>query len=241
VLGPDGNWIVGDLPGGTQAYRSMQVWDKIKIGLGYWFRDRHEFILVGVRGNPVPPAQGTQDHSLFSEAKGEHSAKPDRVAEMVERLWPNIWKIEMFARKPRDPSKRWKTWGLEAPQPIEAERGADASESQAPEDDASTQPATGDVTRVTESASLEPAPEALNAESAGSSSFDRGEERPENTLSDSSNLLPKSESIQEPKPVDPNDPDDTGIPIMFRRTASVPVASQSPREAQFGQSAGERG
>lgn len=112
----EGRWCVAEKPpGGAQAYRSMQVWDKVKIGLGYWFRDRHEFILVGVRGNPVPPAPGTQDHSLFSEEKGEHSAKPDRVAEMIERLWPNIPKLELFARKARDPKKHWKTWGNQAP------------------------------------------------------------------------------------------------------------------------------
>jgi ParB-like chromosome segregation protein Spo0J len=38
---------------GSGRYASMQVWDKVRIGLGYWFRDRHEFMLVGVRGNPV--------------------------------------------------------------------------------------------------------------------------------------------------------------------------------------------
>jgi N6-adenosine-specific RNA methylase IME4 len=94
-------------------YCSMQVWDKVKMGLGYWFRDRHEFILVAARGNVVPPAQGTQDQSLFSEEKGKHSAKPDRVAEMINRLWPNIPKIELFARKAR---AGWDVWGYEAPQ-----------------------------------------------------------------------------------------------------------------------------
>lgn len=93
-------------------YCSMQVWDKVKMGLGYWFRDRHEFILVAARGNVVPPAAGTQDQSLFAEAKGRHSAKPDRVAAMIDRLWPNIPKIELFARRARE---GWDCWGYEAP------------------------------------------------------------------------------------------------------------------------------
>ena len=93
-------------------YCSMQVWDKVKIGLGYWFRDRHEFILVGVRGNPVAPAPGTQDESIFAEPKSRHSAKPLCVTEMIERLWPSTPKIELFARGPARPG--WVRWGLEA-------------------------------------------------------------------------------------------------------------------------------
>lgn len=112
-LGPNG-WEIGE-PGSPQPYRTMQVWDKIKIGLGYWFRDRHEFILLAARGNVVPPAMGTQDNSLFSEPKGEHSAKPN--LEWIDRLWPNIPKLEMFARRARP---GWDAWGFEAPPAAEA-------------------------------------------------------------------------------------------------------------------------
>ena len=96
------------------GYRSMQVWDKVRVGLGYWVRDRHEFILIGTRGNPVPPAPGTQDDSLFTEPKGAHSAKPAPVAAMIERLWPNTPKIELFQRGPTRPS--WIVWGNQAGQ-----------------------------------------------------------------------------------------------------------------------------
>lgn len=97
---------------GSGRYCSMQVWDKVKMGLGYWFRDRHEFILVAARGNVVAPAPGTQDQSLFSEVKSRHSAKPEHVAAMIERLWPNTPKIELFARVARH---GWDVYGLEAP------------------------------------------------------------------------------------------------------------------------------
>jgi N6-adenosine-specific RNA methylase IME4 len=97
---------------GPGAYKSMQVWDKVNIGLGYWFRDRHEFILIGTRGNVVPPSPGTQAHSLFTEEKSEHSAKPARVAEMIEKLWPTLPKVELFCRGPaRD---GWDAWGNQA-------------------------------------------------------------------------------------------------------------------------------
>jgi N6-adenosine-specific RNA methylase IME4/ParB-like chromosome segregation protein Spo0J len=100
---------------GDGHYCSMQVWDKMKIGLGYWFRDRHEFILIAVRGNPVAPALGTQDESIFTEAKGKHSAKPQHVVEMIERLWPNTPKIELFCRGSGRPG--WKVWGNETDDP----------------------------------------------------------------------------------------------------------------------------
>jgi N6-adenosine-specific RNA methylase IME4 len=103
-------------PVGDGSYRSMQVWDKVRMGLGYWFRDRHEFMLIGVRGNVVPPAPGTQDPSLFTEEKTEHSAKPKRPQLMMGRLWPNVPKLEMFARVDADhpPPPGWDVWGYEA-------------------------------------------------------------------------------------------------------------------------------
>jgi N6-adenosine-specific RNA methylase IME4 len=95
--------------GGT--YRSHQVWDKQAIGMGRWFRDRHEIILIGVRGNIPCPAPGTQSPSIFSERRGEHSAKPEFVAEEIERLWPHLPKIELFRRGAPRPS--WAAYGDE--------------------------------------------------------------------------------------------------------------------------------
>jgi ParB-like chromosome segregation protein Spo0J/N6-adenosine-specific RNA methylase IME4 len=98
------------LRGGT--YRSHQIWDKGAIGLGRWFRDRHELLLIGVRGNFPAPAPGTQSQSIFSEKRGEHSAKPDFVAAEIERLWPSVPKIEMFRRGAPRPG--WSAWGNDA-------------------------------------------------------------------------------------------------------------------------------
>lgn len=109
VRNADGS-LADPIEGGR--YCSMQVWDKVKMGLGYWFRDRHEFIIVAARGKVVPPSHGTQDQSLFSEPKGRHSAKPEHVAAMIERLWPSLPKIELFARRARE---GWDSWGYEAP------------------------------------------------------------------------------------------------------------------------------
>ena len=42
------------------TYKSTVIWGKDRIGTGYWFRNKHEQLLVGVRGKPPAPAQGTQ-------------------------------------------------------------------------------------------------------------------------------------------------------------------------------------
>jgi N6-adenosine-specific RNA methylase IME4 len=104
----DGEPLAGVSPG-EGTYRSHQVWDKVLLGTGRWFRDRHELVLVGVRGRVPCPAPGTQALSLFAERRGEHSAKPDFVAAEIDRLWPHIPKIELFRRGAARPG--WDAFG----------------------------------------------------------------------------------------------------------------------------------
>jgi ParB-like chromosome segregation protein Spo0J/N6-adenosine-specific RNA methylase IME4 len=81
-------------------YVSQVVWIKDKIGTGYWFRNKHEILLVGKRkgGKPVAPAPGTQWESVIVARVGKHSAKPELVAEMIEAYFPNVPKIELNRR-----------------------------------------------------------------------------------------------------------------------------------------------
>jgi N6-adenosine-specific RNA methylase IME4/ParB-like chromosome segregation protein Spo0J len=84
------------------TYRSHCIWDKGRPGNGYWFRQEHEVLLVGVRGHVPAPAPGEQCRSIIHEHPGSHSAKPKAAAEMVEAMFPNAEKLEMFARIRRD-------------------------------------------------------------------------------------------------------------------------------------------
>ena len=93
------------------AYRSHCVWVKDAIGTGYWFRNQHEMLLVGVRGEVPAPASGTQFPSVIRAPLGEHSAKPAAFAEMIEELFPSLPALELFARGPR---LGWDVWGNEA-------------------------------------------------------------------------------------------------------------------------------
>ncbi|MDE4595930.1 MT-A70 family methyltransferase [Sinorhizobium meliloti] len=80
-------------------YVTCLVWDKSRIGMGRWVRDRHELLLLGKRGNFPAPIPGTQSASVHAEVRGEHSAKPVYFAEMIERLYPDLPKLELFQRR----------------------------------------------------------------------------------------------------------------------------------------------
>jgi N6-adenosine-specific RNA methylase IME4 len=93
------------------TYKTHAVWVKDRCGTGYWFRQRHELLLVGTTGKPVPPAPGSQYSSVLEYPVGAHSEKPEAVLKMIERLWPNVPKIELNRRGPARPG--WAAWGDE--------------------------------------------------------------------------------------------------------------------------------
>lgn len=93
------------------TYRTCAVWDKQKIGMGYYFRQQHELLLLAARGEPGAPAVEARESSVYREARGAHSSKPAHYAGLIERMYPGVPKIELFCREPRD---GWQVWGYEA-------------------------------------------------------------------------------------------------------------------------------
>lgn len=94
------------------TYKSCAVWNKVRVGMGYWFRGVHELLLVGVKGHYSPPAPADRVPSIFTEVRGQHSAKPLCVYEMIERSFPSAPKLELFARFRRP---GWEAMGNELP------------------------------------------------------------------------------------------------------------------------------
>lgn len=92
-------------------YKSSCVWVKDRIGTGYWFRNQHEILLVGTKGNVPAPAMGTQWSSVIEAPVGKHSAKPEIFHQLIETYYPNLPKLEMYARSPRD---GWSVAGYES-------------------------------------------------------------------------------------------------------------------------------
>jgi len=91
-------------------YKTCAVWDKQKIGMGYWFRGQHEILLVGTKGKVSPPDTENRVSSLFSEERKGHSEKPECVYSWLEKAFPENKKLEMYCRKNRD---GWLSWGNE--------------------------------------------------------------------------------------------------------------------------------
>lgn len=98
-------------------YKSQAVWDKEIAGTGYWFRNQHELLLVGTRGDVPCPAEGDQWLSVIRERKTEHSVKPERAYQLIESYFPTVPKIELNARRAR---AGWDAWGFEAPSVVDA-------------------------------------------------------------------------------------------------------------------------
>jgi N6-adenosine-specific RNA methylase IME4 len=91
-------------------YKSQCVWVKDRIGTGYWFRNQHELLLVGTRGETPAPAPGQQYSSVIEAPVGAHSAKPAEFADKIAAMFPHLPKLEMFARVDRP---GWVIWGNE--------------------------------------------------------------------------------------------------------------------------------
>ena len=91
-------------------YKTHAVWDKEKIGMGFWFRGQHELLLVGTKGKFSPPAQPHRTSSVYRFKRGQHSKKPDQIRNLIGEWFPDASKLEMFCRHP---AEGWDVWGNE--------------------------------------------------------------------------------------------------------------------------------
>lgn len=99
-------WKFKPVSGGTWLKKTKH--GKDGFGMGYIFRDSCEPFLIGTRGHPDRKAKNWRNG--FQAKLGEHSEKPDYLHRAVEAMYPNVAKLELFARKTR---KNWTTWGNE--------------------------------------------------------------------------------------------------------------------------------
>lgn len=94
------------------TYKASMVWVKDRIGMGYYARLCHEFLLIGTRGRPGNPAGEDRPASVIFAERGAHSEKPQEFHTIIERMYPAARRIELFARSARP---GWTLWGAEAP------------------------------------------------------------------------------------------------------------------------------
>lgn len=77
-------------------------------GMGYYTRGNTEFCLIGKRGS-MPVTAHDVSQLIYAPVR-EHSRKPDEQYGKIERLYPNMKYLELFARKTRE---GWDSWGNE--------------------------------------------------------------------------------------------------------------------------------
>ena len=92
---------------------ARMIWNKVNgIPAAFTIRFGHEYLLYMYKGKllPVAKEQRGKIHSVFTEQVKRHSQKPQIAYEIIEHLYPNCQRIEMYARNQRD---GWDCWGNE--------------------------------------------------------------------------------------------------------------------------------
>ncbi|MDP3794235.1 MAG: MT-A70 family methyltransferase [Candidatus Uhrbacteria bacterium] len=93
------------------SYRTSMVWVKDKIGMGYYARQQHELLLIAKRGEPPMPNPSDRPPSVITAPRVGHSAKPEEFYLAIEQMYPEVRKLELFARNKRE---GWDRWGNQA-------------------------------------------------------------------------------------------------------------------------------
>jgi len=78
-------------------YKASFVWDKVKHVMGHYNSVRHEMLLICVKGSCQPDVHKLYD-SVITEERTEHSRKPQVFREIIDTIYPNGKRIELFAR-----------------------------------------------------------------------------------------------------------------------------------------------
>jgi len=94
-------------------YITHAVWHKGEGGMGSYFRVTHEVLMFATRGSTAIPEVPTEARpgSVFSYKRGMHSQKPSEIYGVIERMYPELPKMELFRRGV--PRAGWHCWGNE--------------------------------------------------------------------------------------------------------------------------------
>ena len=81
------------------------IWDKTNgVAPAFTVRYSHEYLIWYYKNKMIPIAKEQQGKfmTVFSEKTREHSRKPNYAYKMVEALYPNENKIDVFSREKRE-------------------------------------------------------------------------------------------------------------------------------------------
>lgn len=95
------------IPAWGFEFKSAFIWCKPQIGIGNYWRNAHEYLLTATRGSATFADKTLKSWEVYP--RGEHSAKPPQVREMIEVASTGPY-LELFAREARP---GWTAWGNE--------------------------------------------------------------------------------------------------------------------------------
>lgn len=78
-------------------YKTSFVWDKVRPVMGHYNSVQHEFLLVCTKG-ACTPDNLIKFESVQAIEKTGHSRKPEKFREIIDTIYPNGNRIELFAR-----------------------------------------------------------------------------------------------------------------------------------------------
>jgi N6-adenosine-specific RNA methylase IME4 len=84
----------------------------LAFGMGRLFRQTHEIVLVGTRGKVSSLVKNKSQRSVHFGPVNKHSEKPEDLQDMLDLMFPQCKKLEMFARRER---MGWSCIGNESP------------------------------------------------------------------------------------------------------------------------------
>lgn len=96
---------------------ARMIWNKVTgIPASFDIRFGHEYLLYMYKGKflPVSSNERGKIHSVFTEQVKKHSQKPEIAYQIIERLYPDLNKLEMYARHTRN---GWDSFGNEVFEP----------------------------------------------------------------------------------------------------------------------------
>ena len=94
---------------------ARMIWNKVTgIPAAFTVRYGHEYLLYMYKGKLLPVATNERGkiHTVFTEQVQKHSKKPEISYDIINRLYPNLKKLELYAREERD---GYDVWGNEVP------------------------------------------------------------------------------------------------------------------------------
>jgi len=89
---------------------ARMIWDKVTgIPAAFTVRYGHEYLLYMYKGKLIPVDKDARGkiHTVFREKVSRHSKKPQIAYEIIEQLYPNLTKLEMYARNTRTGFDCW--------------------------------------------------------------------------------------------------------------------------------------